>query len=273
MTQSTDSEGGTSSNVVWQEEQVIVRDAQVADYEGSVIPMMFVIPYDVPQTSTDSGVGRRDWKLSVKSLSPAADYRAEFEVPIFRTDDSEPNFNPEPNVIAKFQAASSSGSSLTRAGLHVETLDGKGVRVIFPRGRHLGFAACMAFLQSIFAVAFVAGFYFWWSSTWPYAAGILGSLLFYAIADLVFFQSELEASSNGLAIRTGVFSLGPVQEFDTTLIKRLYPKPAGSAGNVTAFDLYVELTTGKEFLFAKRILSQQTANEVIRLVNGSLVRE
>ena len=73
--------------VVWQDERVIDRFLDAGD-EGRVgVPVDLTIPSDgVLSTDTDDEV---HWKLKAQAKSPGLDYEAEFEVPVFRTEDTK----------------------------------------------------------------------------------------------------------------------------------------------------------------------------------------
>ena len=146
------------------------------------------------------------------------------------------------------------------------------MRFVFPRGRNLGFATCMAVVQIVFAVLMVAGFYYFWPAAGPYAAGLIGFSLLMAIIDLVLFRSEVEVTPRGVSIASGKFSVGAPREIDVLEIKKFTVKWSGSAGNVSAADLFVELTNGKTEILAKRIIPPRIADEIARRLEQGLAR-
>ena len=269
-TASTDSDSGSTIETLWEEEQTIVKQMESPDREGTAVPVMFVLPYDAPQSRDEPGSDPRRWTLKVSSLTPRCDYKAEFEVPVFRTPNSDRYFQPDLTVIQEFRAPPQSDSRFRRVGILIDELDGGGRRFVFLRSRHLVFALCLIFVQATFAAVFIALVGFNWPSASPHAAVIFGGLLLYAILDILCFRSEVEVASKGLSVRTGIFGLSSPREVDRKDIKQLFPKWAGSAGNTSGFDLYVETTTDNKLLFAKRIVPEQIAKEVIRLMNETL---
>jgi hypothetical protein len=267
---STDSESGSTKKILLEDERTILRDLPLADFAGTAIPVMFALPYDAPQSTDDPEHDQRKWSVTVRSLSPGVDYRAEFEVPVFRTPKSDRYYQPDHSVIADYQAPANSEAPLTRAGLFSETLPDNGTRFVFPRGRNPGFAICMTFLQLVFAAALVTVCYFKWSTAWPYLAGLSGISLLYSMTDLLFFRSELDVTSAGMVVRTGIFRLGSPKEFAATDIKQFVARFAGSAGSTAAVDLVAELASGKRVILAKRIIPRPIAEDIIRRIEEIL---
>ena len=101
---SSDSDSGSSTKVIWEDEQTIVKVVPLTETGGTAIPVSHVIPYEQPQTCDETGRDRIKWTLTVRSISPRVNYQSDFEVPVFRTNDSDRNFRPDTSVIAEYQA-------------------------------------------------------------------------------------------------------------------------------------------------------------------------
>ena len=71
---------------IWEEERTIVRNLSTADGAATLIPVQFMIPYDLP----DSEAKDVTWKLSAAAKTTGIDYRSEFDVPVFKTEASSP---------------------------------------------------------------------------------------------------------------------------------------------------------------------------------------
>ena len=86
----------TNEEILWQEVQVIPKDRIKTDWRGSSIPFTFDIPYQVKETDRedmdmDNAIL---WYVEASASVPVVDYRAQFEVPVFRTQESDPEFVP-----------------------------------------------------------------------------------------------------------------------------------------------------------------------------------
>ena len=259
-TESSRSSGddGSTTTSLWENEQTVVRELQ--DASGLLaIPVQFYIPYDAPATELDPSLDRRTWSLSVKSLTAGHSYQAAFEVPVFRTSDSNPNYQP-PTEPQKFIAPPDPLSAVKASGVIVEDLDGGGYRFTFSRGRHFGFAVALLIVQVVFAAAVIAGLYYYWKAGWIYVAAVLGFGVVWALADM-WFCSIVEVTREGLVVQTGRFMLGASRTIGASDIQEIILNAAGTWGSVAAFDIHAKLKSGSSVLLAKRILPRPVAEQ------------
>jgi len=102
--------GGKSSTVVdnaWEHEQQVAQALSQPDPDKTAIPVLFTLPYQLPPTGTE-GNQTIAWNLEVRSAQSGVDYKAIFEVPVFRTDRSQADFQLDDNLAAPYGALSSS---------------------------------------------------------------------------------------------------------------------------------------------------------------------
>ncbi|MBA4106696.1 MAG: hypothetical protein C0485_13140 [Pirellula sp.] len=76
----------TKVTTLWEEDRTIVRNLSTPGGAGTLIPVQFVIPYDLP----DSDVKEVTWKLSAAAKTTGINYQSEFDVPVFKTESSSP---------------------------------------------------------------------------------------------------------------------------------------------------------------------------------------
>lgn len=266
----------TKVTTLWQQDQTIVRDLRGESSEGSNIPILFTLPYGAPETdesTTDGDRSTRTWRLSIRAILPGVDYGASFEVPVFRTEESDPNFVPDPSLIEDYHLPVDSDFPLKNAGLVLEKRD-DGFFLGFPRFRELGIAIVMVFIVAIFAVVVTVLCYFFWRMGAPYVGCFMGYLLLMSIADQFFFYSEIEVTPTLLRIRRGSFYLTAPIEIPATEIDRIAifeaASTSGSTGTTTAHDLNVHLKNGKKQLFAKRIIGKSLADNIIQRIEKTL---
>ena len=91
-------------NLVWQEEQTISHDLLKYNADGSAIPVQFQIPHECRPTDDQDANSVVLWNLTVAAKTPGLDYHATFEVPVFKTTESDPNFVVDRSLIAKYTA-------------------------------------------------------------------------------------------------------------------------------------------------------------------------
>jgi len=78
----------SNAQVLWQDRHEISPSVFSTTFMKTV-PFEFKIPYHAPQSDEDKGVV---WRLYVRSKDRLINYSADFDVPVFITKDSDPNF-------------------------------------------------------------------------------------------------------------------------------------------------------------------------------------
>ncbi len=138
VTHSGDSDN-ISENVLWQDEQLIAHELSQSDPEQSAIPVLFQIPYECRPSDETEANDKIIWRLGVSAKTPGLDYSAKFEVPVFKTPESDPNFVVDRSLIAPYVAPENPERDLRDAGLvRTESPSGEGFRLVFPMGRAAG---------------------------------------------------------------------------------------------------------------------------------------
>lgn len=95
------SHGENSTTVtLWETSRCIRGELAEHDPTQSAVPVLFAIPFDAQPTDPDSGVS---WHLIVQAKTPGIDYKAEFEVPVFRTEESSADFILDEEPIRKYE--------------------------------------------------------------------------------------------------------------------------------------------------------------------------
>lgn len=82
-----DSQGYNQHQTVWQTTHSIAPHEVYAMHGGSAIPVFLSIPYDCPETEVDGG---KTWTLTASGKTPGPDLEVSFEVPVFKTQHSNP---------------------------------------------------------------------------------------------------------------------------------------------------------------------------------------
>jgi len=91
------------------------------DPSQSAIPVLFQIPFDCRPTDPFDKENEIAWIMEVTAKTPGRDYEESFEVPVFKTLDSDPNFVADRSLIADYVAPDDPERDLQEAGV-VETL-------------------------------------------------------------------------------------------------------------------------------------------------------
>ena len=85
----------TSETVLWEDEQIVTHELLDDMAEQSAIPVVFRHPLRLPAHRRAEPDDQTVWRLKAAAEVPGIDYSATFEVPVFKTPESDPNFVPE----------------------------------------------------------------------------------------------------------------------------------------------------------------------------------
>ena len=88
ITRRSGKETSTSERVLWQEERK-VSDFPTVGRRATAIPVTFAIPSDAVESSAEVSNDQILWRLEARADVPGVDYLASFEVPVFRTPESD----------------------------------------------------------------------------------------------------------------------------------------------------------------------------------------
>jgi hypothetical protein len=92
------------TEVLWTNERRLdVESLPLVDV-GHALPVLFALPYDQPASGAWDGRGSIAWHLHVKGQQPGVDVDLMFEVPVFKTAESRPDFVLDERPIEAFEA-------------------------------------------------------------------------------------------------------------------------------------------------------------------------
>jgi hypothetical protein len=266
--------GASLEDVIrWEDEQVVTRELLPDGADESAIPVLFQIPYQCRQTDDQAGVGRVAWRLEAAAAVPGLDYRAAFEVPVFKTAESDPDFTPDERAIAEYVAPASPDQDLRLAGVRkTPSPAGDGERFVFPLCRNLGLSVFFSlFFLGWSGMVFLM---FYWQAliVLPIVFGLVGALLLWHVVDLWFYRSVVDASPRGLAVAGGWFGLGRPRWIEAAQVEKIEAAGKTRSDPYTWYDLVVVRGDGKRMTAAKRLGGQRLANSIIRQIEQAMGR-
>ena len=140
-----------NEKILWRERQVIPKDRIEARVQGSSIPFTFEIPYHAKETdgkNMDNAIlGYVDAAASV----PGVDYGAQFEVPLFRTSESDPDFAPAREAEVPEQMAEDLTHIGSHGGITVRPGQQGGTEVYFAPARNVRVALALTVFTLIWS--------------------------------------------------------------------------------------------------------------------------
>jgi len=251
------------------------------DPRQSAVPVLFQIPYDCQATDETDASCQTTWRLAVSAKTPGLNFLTSFEVPVFKTAASDPNFVVDPSLIAKYTAPENDDRDLREAGLRKEpSYTGEGFRLVFPMARTPGMACMLTLVACVFTA--VPGIMLRVGAPWLVDLiggglfGLVGLALLAASASLWFYRSTVDVSPAGLLITGGLFGRGRPRHVAANEIKKIVPNSRMSSGagegQKVYYDIDVVLKSGKKITAGKRVLGKRLAESVIRQMEAGITK-
>lgn len=261
----------TSESVVWQDERTMARELAGYEYGKSAIPVLFGIPHDQPETSHEDSDKQIIWRLEASAEVPGIDYAASFDVPVFKTPDSRPDFKLDESLIADYVAAPNPDLDLARAGV-VKTVSpaGAGTRYTFPMARHLGAVLGLTMFFIIWTGAIALMIHLEAPILFPIIFGLIDLLVGFAVLDLWFYRSVVDVFRHDVTVRGGLLGLGRKRRIDIADVKNVFLQRGMQSGKTVFYTVCFGLGGGKKIVAGKRLKGKPHAQAVVRDLEETL---
>ena len=261
----------TSETILWQDERTMAREMLKDDLTQSAIPVLFHVPYDQPQTSEEDSSNQVTWKLKVEAATPGIDYSASFDVPVFETPESDPDFVLDESLLADYVARTDPEADLRSAGVvRTASPDGWAQRFVFPMARCLGSAIGMSVFLLIWIGAIVMMRQLEAPILFPIVFGLFGLLILLIVLDLWFYRSVVDVSPDGITVRAGLMGTGREQRIDVGDLDQIKPKSGMQSGNRIYYQIVAHHGLAKKTTLAKYLPGKMQAENVIREIEKAL---
>jgi len=251
----------TRENILWRAESDLTSAQLYPGPSGTTIPVNFRIPGDL-QPSEKSGPGDGIvWLLEALADVPGIDYHDIFEVPVFRTQQTSLQPEPEPRIPIEAPLA------VRPAALTVQmTQTDKGVEFYFPMARNKGFGAATTAFLLIFSTAtyFLAG-----SSApfiFPAAFGFFALILFYISMQMWFGTTGVGIGNGTMLVQDGWFGGGKVRQFAFAELASIASKITSQQGDATGtpyYDIELSLQSGRKVTLGRTIRNKKEVDWLI----------
>jgi hypothetical protein len=272
--QSVGTKGSTvKEEVGWQDERMVAHTLRGGLPDETVVPVLFAIPITAPETTLSDAFVPIEWRLDVSAPAAGIDYKATFDVPVFKTVESRADFQLDPQLIAKCSAQPDSAAILHSARIVDEPLADGGVRLVFPAGRNL----VVGLLSALTAAAFGGIGWALHSNgaplVFPIGFGFFTLLIGCVSADVCLYRSTVEASRRGLTFHGGWLGIGATRFWPSDEIDRFTTPQYMSSGTKVWSNIELWLTDGKKQTIAKGLPGQVVVRTVLDQLHTTLGRD
>jgi hypothetical protein len=256
----------TRENVLWQDTRVMKRELLARDRSQSAIPVLFGIPYDSRATDDSDSSNEVLWRLEVKAAVPGIDYHARFDVPVFRTEASSPDYKLDESAIAPYEGELDSAALFKESGIRVEPLAGGAQRICFAAARNVGSAIGLTIFFVIWTGFLVLMIKFRASLLFPIVFGLVDVFVFYGMLRLWFASWLVQADGTGLVVTARFLGFERTRKIARSEIGEIMAAPGLQSGNTQFYDIKVALRAGKNVTAGARLASLLEAKAVIRTI-------
>ena len=253
----------STTRVLWQDTMVVPGNHVGAGPHGASIPVRFGIPYDAGPESDTEGSGTNKWQLQVAAELPGVDFSTDFDVPVFFTEESDPELEIEPG-----DPSGATGRDpvveLRAAGIVREPLPGGGVSYLFTRARSKGAALGLTAFTIIWC-----GF-IWLMITlgapkfFPIVFGLFAALFVLSLFEMCLKETRVEIGDGTLTFTKRMISSGKKLTFRADDISGIKPKRGMQASNKLYYRIELQTRGGKSHILATQLTDQRLAKRIIK---------
>ncbi|MDR3455993.1 MAG: hypothetical protein P4N60_00995 [Verrucomicrobiae bacterium] len=238
-----------SENVLWEDEKHLGGNLPRAGLEEYDVPVFFKIPANSRETDSEKPDDQIVWRLTAVSKQPGIDFRADFEVPVFKVTDDILGDMADPTAALQLPA----GEVIRDEHSRIRVRD-------IPGGREFYFPAARNLLNVVYFTAFTLV----WTAFTLATYLVFQSLFFEIVFSLV--NVLLVVGCFNMWFRTSRVIINATSVRATKHWLFIGPTHTVDAGDIARFDLNAGMTSGQTVFYNLQILTR--ANKKITVGSG-----
>jgi hypothetical protein len=254
----------TSEFIQWQEERKVRAEESGYGPHGTTIPVAFTVPYDCDPSSPTPSSDQILWRLEARADIPGVNLKTRFEVPVFKTPESDPEVSelPKGEAIAT-ELLDPAGTPVAEGSRIRVAVPAPGQReFIFPAARNPGVAAGITAFATFWTGSVAAMVCFEVPTLFTVAFGLFDLLLLAGVTSLWFGSARVRVGRGRVEIRSRVLGLGRTREIPGGEIEEIKPL-IGLQTNATPFyDIKIVCRNGRSRTAARWIRSKREAGRL-----------
>jgi hypothetical protein len=254
----------TSEHILWRDEADLTSAQVYPGPAGTAIPIDFRIPWDAPASEKRSPRNETLWLLEAIADVPGVDYHDIFEVPVFRTQQTPAQPDPEAEPVGTHEVTQPRMMTVT-----VQPSDG-GTEFFFPAARNKGFAVSTTLFFLLFAGATFFLLYVGIPKIFAIFCGFFALLLFYFTVQMWFATTRVVIGNGILRLQSGLLGGGKVKEFPASDIQSIASKITAQQGGATGtpyYDIEMRLHAGRKFTLGNTLRDKRETDWLVYEMN------
>jgi hypothetical protein len=260
----------TTESILWQEDRYL-QGEPLRDVAGpsTRIPVAFRLPPDVlPCDGTDPN-NRVLWRLALSASVPGIDYASVFEVPVFRTADSDRPLTSDEERLTQNQLVTAGYRQPADSRITVAS-NRRGTEVFFPAARNPGAAIGTTVFLLLWTGVVVALIYFDAPILFPIVFGLFEVLLVYGALQLWLEVTRVIAEAGTLTIANGYLYPGKERRLAASEIADVTTAIGMQAGSTPYYDVVVLRKGGKKVIAGRSVRDKREAEWLAATIKSAL---
>jgi len=259
----------SNESILWQDICLIKHEMYKDDLTKSAIPVIFKIPFDSKETTENNSNNVIIWRLKISAEVPGVDYKATFEIPVFKTEESSEEFELDNSILKEYKKETTHESLLENSGIILEYKMNGGLKFIFPTcGKQSSFLLLFIFIWSAIAI------YLWTKTDAPMMIKIIFSAIIpfviYVFLDMMLYKSEVTVRKGSLWILSGWLGYRSEKNLSSTDIAEIKTKRGMQAGKTLYYSIVATTNNDEKITLAKRVDNLQYAEYIINEIKKEL---
>ncbi len=262
----------THETVLWQEEKrVSGQRGAGGPTDGMVtnIPVAFRIPADGTPCDDRDPDDRVVWRLRASASVPGVDYESTFEVPVFRTPETDVPATAETERLLGREPSLAEWKQPADSPIRVSTT-AAGTEVLFPAGRNRGAALGVTLCAALWGAAVTAVFLLDAPIIVKLIFALVQAVLIYVVLRLWFRVVRVTADRQALSVAAGYGTPGEPRTVPAAEVKDVELRIGVQSGDRVWYDLYVVRADGRKFAAAGGIRDKREAEWIAARLREAL---
>ncbi len=235
----------TSESVLWQEERHVPGQvSRQASGMGVVVPVAFGIPADAEPCERSNPSDCVLWRLEASASVPGIDYASSFEVPVFRTAESEQPRTEEEEAAVRDPAVPAVYLQPPDSRIQVSS-NRRGTEILFPAARNPGAASGLTVFLAIWSAIVWALLRFNAPVLFPIIFGLFGLLLLYGALEMWLRVRRVTAASDSVTVATGYLAAARERSYPASDFAQVTTKIGMQSGRTPYYDVILVRKDGK----------------------------
>ncbi len=258
----------THESTLWEDEQE-VRSKTAMGKSGTSITFRFRLPANVPVSDIANSYDQRLWRISAKSQLPGMEYRAKFEIPVYRIATSSGAMEEESLEPLRPLAESTHAKPAEPGITTTKRIDG-GWDIHFAAGRNKGAAGIVALIGFIFAGAAVGLGYFAHSYLFGAILGLIALAMAVGLWQMLLAQTQVTVSRGTIKVRKWSPVHGSTREWSADQIENITFKITSQVGDKPYYSIRIHLKDGDAKSAGSGISSKRDTRWIVDRMRESL---